>query len=601
MAAVSLTVNGKSVTADVDPRTLLVQLLREHLRLTGTHVGCDTSQCGACVVHVNGKAVKSCTVLAVQLEGADVLTIEGLAAADGPLHPMQEAFRENHGLQCGYCTPGMIMTAVDHGAPQGPRSRRPHHPRGARRQYLPLHRLSQYRQGDRRRSARHAPRQPPRQRPPSSKAAKGDERPSKKPPEETAMSATGIGAPVRRKEDHRFITGKGHYTDDISRPGQAAIYFIRSPHAHAKIRNIDTKAAAGMPGVAGVFTGAQFAEDKLGNLICGWTVLSKDGSPMKMAPHAAIAAGKANHVGDAVAVVIADTLAQAKDAAEKVVIDYEVLPAVVDPTKAAAKGAPLIHEIGAEQHDLQLAHRRRRRDQCRAQERQARHQARVHQQPAGAECDGAARRNRRIRCRQRKLDAVERIAEPARRPAGDRCVRRHGAREQAARDRARRRRRLRLEDLHLSGGGRLPVGGAQARPAGEVDLRALGELHHRRAWPRSRHQGADGVRRRGQDHRPEGAHDRQYRRLHVDLLFRHPDLLLCAAAVRAISDPAHLLRSRRGLHQHGTGRCVSRRGAPGSDLRRRTAHRSRRPRIGYRAAGATAPELCQIVSLSDRR
>jgi aerobic carbon-monoxide dehydrogenase small subunit len=113
MAAVSLTVNGKTVSTDVDPRTLLVQLLREHLRLTGTHVGCDTSQCGACVVHVNGRAIKSCTVLALQLEGADVLTIEGLAPADGPLHPMQEAFRENHGLQCGYCTPGMIMTAVD--------------------------------------------------------------------------------------------------------------------------------------------------------------------------------------------------------------------------------------------------------------------------------------------------------------------------------------------------------------------------------------------------------------------------------------------------------------------------------------------------------
>jgi carbon-monoxide dehydrogenase small subunit len=113
MAAVSLTVNGKPVAADVDPRTLLVQLLREQLRLTGTHVGCDTSQCGACVVHVDGKAVKSCTVLALQLDGADVLTIEGLAAPDAPLHPMQEAFRENHGLQCGYCTPGMIMTAVD--------------------------------------------------------------------------------------------------------------------------------------------------------------------------------------------------------------------------------------------------------------------------------------------------------------------------------------------------------------------------------------------------------------------------------------------------------------------------------------------------------
>ena len=111
--AVSMTVNGKPVTGEIDPRTLLVQFLREHLRLTGTHVGCDTSQCGACVVHVNGMAIKSCTALALALEGADVLTIEGLAAPDGPLHPMQEAFRENHGLQCGYCTPGMIMTAVD--------------------------------------------------------------------------------------------------------------------------------------------------------------------------------------------------------------------------------------------------------------------------------------------------------------------------------------------------------------------------------------------------------------------------------------------------------------------------------------------------------
>ncbi|WP_439496809.1 (2Fe-2S)-binding protein [Bosea sp. (in: a-proteobacteria)] len=112
MATVSLTVNGKAVTATVDPRTLLVQLLRENLRLTGTHVGCDTSQCGACVVHVDGKAVKSCTTLAVSAEGASVMTIEGLAA-NGALHPMQEAFREHHGLQCGYCTPGMIMAAVD--------------------------------------------------------------------------------------------------------------------------------------------------------------------------------------------------------------------------------------------------------------------------------------------------------------------------------------------------------------------------------------------------------------------------------------------------------------------------------------------------------
>jgi carbon-monoxide dehydrogenase small subunit len=101
------------VSGDVEPRTLLVQFLRENLRLTGTHVGCDTSQCGACVVHLDGIAVKSCTTLALQAEGANVTTIEGLAPNGAPLHPMQEAFRENHALQCGYCTPGMIMTAVD--------------------------------------------------------------------------------------------------------------------------------------------------------------------------------------------------------------------------------------------------------------------------------------------------------------------------------------------------------------------------------------------------------------------------------------------------------------------------------------------------------
>ena len=112
MTTVTMTVNGKSVSADVGPRTLLVQYLRESLGLTGTHVGCDTSQCGACVVHVNGESLKSCTILAGQAEGADVTTIEGVANGD-ELHPMQEAFRENHGLQCGFCTPGMVMSALD--------------------------------------------------------------------------------------------------------------------------------------------------------------------------------------------------------------------------------------------------------------------------------------------------------------------------------------------------------------------------------------------------------------------------------------------------------------------------------------------------------
>ncbi len=110
---VSMNVNGKAVSADVPERTLLVSFIRENLRLTGTHVGCDTAQCGACTIHLNGKAVKSCNILAMQAEGADVTTIEGIAKADGTLHPMQEAFRDNHGLQCGFCTPGMVMSAID--------------------------------------------------------------------------------------------------------------------------------------------------------------------------------------------------------------------------------------------------------------------------------------------------------------------------------------------------------------------------------------------------------------------------------------------------------------------------------------------------------
>ena len=157
------------------------------------------------------------------------------------------------------------------------------------------------------------------------------------------MSATGIGASVRRKEDLRFVTGRGRYTDDITRPGQAHAFFLRSPHAHARIKSIDATEAEKLAGVLGVLTGEQLQADKIGNLICGWMIHSKDGSPMKMAPHPALAVGKACYVGDPVVVVVAESLAQAKDAAEKVVVDYEVLPAVVDPAKA--RSGTQIHDV----------------------------------------------------------------------------------------------------------------------------------------------------------------------------------------------------------------------------------------------------------------
>jgi carbon-monoxide dehydrogenase large subunit len=157
------------------------------------------------------------------------------------------------------------------------------------------------------------------------------------------MAETGIGASVPRKEDQRFITGKGQYTDDINRPGQAYAVFVRSPHAHANIKRIDTSAAKASPGCIAVFTGEDVAADKVGGLICGWMIHSKDGSPMKAGAHPVLAQGKVRYVGDHVAVVIADTLAQARDAAEKVSVDYETLPAVVDVANAQKPGQAQVH------------------------------------------------------------------------------------------------------------------------------------------------------------------------------------------------------------------------------------------------------------------
>src|SRR5271165_2828191 len=158
------------------------------------------------------------------------------------------------------------------------------------------------------------------------------------------MSATGIGASVKRTEDIRFITGKGHYVDDINRPGQAYAYFLRSPHAHATIDKIDTTEALKSPGVVAIFAGDDIAADKVGGLICGWMIHSKDGSPMKAGAHPALAQGKVRYVGDHVAVVIADTYAQARDAAEKIDVEYTELPAVVDLKTAASPGQPAIHD-----------------------------------------------------------------------------------------------------------------------------------------------------------------------------------------------------------------------------------------------------------------
>ena len=158
------------------------------------------------------------------------------------------------------------------------------------------------------------------------------------------MGVTALGASVKRTEDIRFITGKGHYVDDVNRHGQAFAYFLRSPHAHATIDKIDLAAALKASGVVAIFTGDDIAADKVGGLICGWMIHSKDGSPMKAGAHPALAQGKVRYVGDHVAVVIADTYAQARDAAEKIEVGYTELPAVADTASAARSGQPQIHD-----------------------------------------------------------------------------------------------------------------------------------------------------------------------------------------------------------------------------------------------------------------
>ena len=150
------------------------------------------------------------------------------------------------------------------------------------------------------------------------------------------MSETGIGAAVKRVEDKRFLTGRGRYIDDINQPGQAHAWILRSPHAHARIKGVDINAAEHAPGVIAIFTGADMAADELGGLPCGWQIHSKDGSPMNEPPHPPLAVEKVRYVGDQVAVVIAETKEQARDAAEIIAVDYEVLPAAVNMDAALA-------------------------------------------------------------------------------------------------------------------------------------------------------------------------------------------------------------------------------------------------------------------------
>ncbi len=237
MTRITLTVDGAQVSDDVEPRLLLVQYLRERLGKTGTVIGCDTSNCGACTVHLDGTSVKSCNVLAVQADGAEVTTIEGLAQ-NGELHPVQEAFRECHGLQCGFCTPGMIMQSIDllNNNPNPTEEEIRLGLEGNLCRCTGYHNIVK--------AVQHAAGQEVHV------MTATQERPSDAIEQE-------IGRDRRRKEDQRLITGRTRWTDNITLPGMLHLAMVRSPFAHATITSIDTAAAKAATNVVAVLTGVR--------------------------------------------------------------------------------------------------------------------------------------------------------------------------------------------------------------------------------------------------------------------------------------------------------------------------------------------------------
>ena len=415
------------------------------------------------------------------------------------------------------------------------------------------------------------------------------------------MSATGIGAPVRRKEDFRFVTGKGRYVDDINRPGQAHAFFLRSPHAHANIKSIDTSAALASPGVVAVLTGDDLAADKVGGLICGWMIHSKDGSPMKAGAHPALAQGKVRYVGDHVAVIIADTLAQAKDAAEKVVVDYDVLKAIVDPGKAASPGAPVVHDVS----DNNTVYNWHIGDK--------------------AATEAAFAKAAHVT----KLDIVNNRLAPnpmePRAAVGDYDEGDGGFTLYTTSQNPHVARLVLSAFIGIAPEHKLRViapdvgGGFGSKifiyAEETVCVWAAKKVGRPVKWNCDRTE-AFLCDAHGRDHitHAELALDekgktlamrvhttRQSRRLSLDLLVVGADLSLRAAAVGPVQHSRNLLRGRCGLHEHRAGRCLSRRGPSRSDLRRRAPDGSRGARDRQRSRGVPQEELHQVLPASDAR
>jgi aerobic carbon-monoxide dehydrogenase large subunit len=353
---VTVTVNGEQRQAEVEARTRLVHLLREDLGVTGVHVGCDTTQCGACTVHLDGRAVKSCTVLAVQADGATVDTLESLSKAGEVAHPLLAAFREHHALQCGFCTPGMVMSSLE----LLQREPRPSEERVRAWLKGNFCRCTGYQHivdairaaaetsvaGDQDQAVISAP---------SSGDAATEESAATNtaiagaPPSPATQDSRCLGRPLPRREDDHHLRGRGRFTDDVRSSDAAGTLhaaLLRSPYAHARIRSISVDRARKVPGVVAVVTGVDLV-GSVSPLPTNWVLPG-----MQVPDHRVLPDQVVRFHGEAVAAVVAADAHTAADAAQAIEVGYEPLPAVTDPWRAAQPDAPPVHpELdGAAEH-----------------------------------------------------------------------------------------------------------------------------------------------------------------------------------------------------------------------------------------------------------
>src|SRR5262245_50077419 len=322
--AITLTVNREVRRATAEPRTTLVDLLRDELRLTGTHVGCEHGVCGACTVLVDGEPMRGCLMLAVQADGAQGETVEGLAPGPERLARLQSGLVRHHGVQCGFCIGGILMSLT------AALRRDPRPTEAAIRHTLAAHlcRCTGY-QGmvDAVLAVAASP-----------EPAGGDAPPGSVPAAVRTPEGGYIGAPVPRREDARLLTGRGTFVDDLEIPGVVHAAMVRSPHAHARVRSVDVTDALAAPGVLAVVTAADIADIQK-----PWPARMPSPVPGTSVRHGVrhtLPVDKVRHVGEVVAAVVADSRAIAEDARDMIRVEYDVLPVVATATAGLAPGAP---------------------------------------------------------------------------------------------------------------------------------------------------------------------------------------------------------------------------------------------------------------------